>query len=123
MTPYEMLDLAQSSYATSAAYISIFIALLSAFLVAAYIVGNRLSKMQFLLANILYCTIQSITILTIYNFNTSANYWVHVMRSEALGSSETSNFAYFPETVAVVCVITVVLSVWFMWQSWAVKDD
>ena len=54
MTPYEMFDLAQSSYSTSAAYVSIFIALLSAYLVAAYIVGGRLSRAQFRLANSLW---------------------------------------------------------------------
>lgn len=118
MTPYEMLDLGQSSYSTSAAYISIFIALLSAYLVAAYIVGGRLSKAQFLLANSLYLVIQTLTILTIYNFNSSARFWGNLGRSDMPVSSESANVTYIPEAVALVLIITMLLSVWFMWKSW-----
>lgn len=118
MTPYEMLDLAQSSYATSAAYISIFIALLSAYLVAAYIVSARLSNAQFLLGNSLYLVIQTLTILTIYNFNSNARDWGNRGRSGVLGSSESATISYIPETVALVLIITMLLSVWFMWSSW-----
>lgn len=123
MTPYEMLDLAQSSYSTSAAYISIYIALLSAYLVAAYIVGGRLSKAQFLLANILYLVIQTLTILTIFNFNNTARYWAKVGRSGMAGSSESANISYIPEIVALVLVVTMLLSVWFMWQSWNIEAE
>jgi hypothetical protein len=123
MTPYEMLDLAQSSYSTSAAYISIFIALLSAYLVAAYIVGGRLSKAQFLLANSLYWAIQTLTILTIYNFNNSARYWGNLGRSDIPDSSESANVTYIPETVALVLIVTMLLSVWFMWKSWNPKAE
>ncbi len=117
MTPYEMLDLAQSSYSTSAAYISIFIALLSAYLVAAYIVGIRLSTTQFLLANSVYLVIQLLSILTIYNFNKSANLWVDRARADMNISGEGSNIAYIPETVALVLLVTMLLSAWFMWKS------
>ncbi|MEM8497473.1 MAG: hypothetical protein AAF542_05570 [Pseudomonadota bacterium] len=117
MTPYEMLDLAQSSYSTSAAYVSIYIALLSAYLVAAYIVGDRLSKAQFLLANSLYLVIQTLTILTIYNFNNTARNWVNLGRAEMLGTRENANVTYIPEMVTLVLIVTMLLSVWFMWNS------
>ena len=123
MTPYEMLDLGQSSYSTSAAYISIFIALLSAYLVAAYIVGRRLSKAQFLLANSLYLVIQTLTILTIYNFNSSARFWGNLGRSDMPVSSESANVTYIPEAVALVLITTMLLSVWFMWKSWNPKAE
>lgn len=123
MTPYEMLDLAQSSYSTSAAYVSIFIALLSAYLVAAYIVGGRLSKAQFLLANSLYFVIQTLTILTIFNFNSSARYWGIRGRTDIPVSSESVNVTYIPETVALVLIVTMLLSVWFMWKSWNPKAE
>ncbi|MFK8050823.1 MAG: hypothetical protein AB8B81_20525 [Halioglobus sp.] len=123
MTPYEMLDLAQSSYSTSAAYISIFIALLSAYLVAAYIAAGRLSKAQFLLGNSLYLVIQTLTILTIYNFNNTARYWGDRGRSDMPGASESANVTYIPETVALVLIVTMVLSVWFMWKSWSLEAE
>lgn len=123
MTPYEMLDLAQSSYSTSAAYISIFVALLSAYLVAAYIVGGRLGKAQFLLANSLYLVIQTLTILTIYNFNNTARYWGSRGRSDMPGSGESANVTYIPEIVALVLIVTMLLSVWFMWKSWSPKTE
>ena len=123
MTPYEMLDLAQSSYSTSGAYVSIFIALLSAYLVAAYFVGGRLSKTQFLLANSLYLVIQTLTILTIYNFNSTARYWGSLGRSETLDSSESANVTYIPEAVALVLIVTMLLSVWFMWKSRNLKTE
>lgn len=123
MTPYEMFDLAQSSYSTSAAYISIFIALLSAYLVAAYMVGGRLSKAQYLLANSLYLVIQILTTFTIYNFNNSARYWGSRGRSDMPVSSESANLTYIPETVALVLFVTMLLSVWFMWKSWNLKAE
>ncbi len=121
MTPYEMLDLGQSSYSTSVAYVSIFITLLSAYLVAAYIVAGRLSKAQFLLANSLYLVIQTLTILTIYNFNSSARFWGNLGRSNMPVSSESANVTYIPEAVALVLIVTMLLSVWFMWKSWNPK--
>jgi hypothetical protein len=123
MTPYEILDLGQSSYSTSAAYVSIFIALLSAYLVAAYIVAGRLSKAQFLLANSLYLVIQTLTILTIYNFNSSARFWGNLGRSDMPFSSESANVTYIPEAVALVLITTMLLSVWFMWKSWNPKAE
>ncbi len=123
MTPYEMLDLSQSSYSTSAAYVSIFIALLSAYLVAAYIVAGRLSKAQFLLANSLYLVIQTLTIITIYNFNSSARFWSSLGRSDMPVSNQSANVTYIPETVALVLIVTMLLSVWFMWKSWNLKAE
>jgi len=120
MTPYELLDLAQSSYSTSAAYISIFIALLSAYLVAAYMVGGQLSK--FSLANSLYLVIQTLTIVTIYNFNSAARAWSQLGRSTLPNASGNANSAYLPETVALVLMTTMLLSVWFMWQSRRLKN-
>ena len=122
MTPYELLDLAQSSYSTSAAYISIFIALLSAYLVAAYMVGGQLSKTQFSLANSLYLVIQTLTIVTIYNFNSAARAWSQLGRSTLPNPSGNANSAYLPETVALVLMTTMLLSVWFMWQSRRLKN-
>ncbi|MDB4450912.1 hypothetical protein N9121_01020 [Pseudomonadales bacterium] len=122
MTPFELLDLAQSSYSTSAAYISIFIALLSAYLVAAYMVGGQLSKTQFSLANSLYLVIQTLTIVTIYNFNSAARAWSHLGRSTLPDASRSANSAYLPETVALVLMTTMLLSVWFMWQSRRLKN-
>jgi hypothetical protein len=69
---FSLAELFYSAYTPSAAYISILVALLSAYLVAAYIVGGGLCKAQFLLANSLYLVIQTLTILTIYNFNNTA---------------------------------------------------
>ena len=117
MTAYEMLDLAQSSYSTSAAYISIFIALLSAYLVGSYIAGSRLSTAQFLLANGLYLVIQTLTILTIYNFNSTARYWGNRGRADMPLSGESADVTHIPEIVALVLVVTMLLSVWFMWKS------
>ena len=117
MTSYEMLDLAQSNYSTSAAYVSIFIALLSAYLVAAYIVGSRLSTAQFLLANSVYLVIQVLIIFTIYNFNKSANIWVDRGRPDTYVPGEGASLNYIPETVALVLLVTMLLSAWFMWQS------
>lgn len=123
MTTYEMLDLGQSNYSTSAAYVSIFIALLSAYLAAAYIVAGRLSKAQFLLANSLYLVIQTLTIITIYNFNSSARFWGNLGRSDIPVSSESANVTYIPEAVALVLMVTMLLSVWFMWKSWNPKAE
>ena len=117
MTSYEMLDLAQSNYSTSAAYVSIFIALLSAYLVAAYIVGSRLSTAQFLLANSVYLVIQVLIIFIIYNFNKSANIWVDRGRPDTYVPGEGASLNYIPETVALVLLVTMLLSAWFMWQS------
>lgn len=112
-----MLDLAQSNFSTSAAYLSIYIALLSGYLVAAYIVGSRLSKAQFLLANSVYLAIQVLGIFTIYNFNKSANYWVGRGRTDTNISGEGALVPYISEIVAIVLLVTMLLSAWFMWKS------
>jgi hypothetical protein len=123
MTTYEMLDLAQSNFSTSAAYLSIYIALLSGYLVAAYMVGSRLSKAQFLLANSVYLVIQVLSIFTIYNFNKSANSWVSRGRPDTNISGEGALVPYISEIVAIVLFFTMLLSAWFMWKSRNVEAD
>lgn len=117
MTPYEMFDLSQSNYSTMTAFVSAFTALLSAYLVAAYFVGGRLSKTQHLLANSLYLILQTLNIVTIYNFSSTARYWGIRGRLDMPISSGSVNLYYIPEAIALILFVTTLLSVWFMWKT------
>jgi len=55
MTEYEMTDIIMSRYAQMTEQASLYFALVSGYLITAYVVGSRLTRLQVTVINTLYC--------------------------------------------------------------------
>jgi hypothetical protein len=116
MTQYEALDLAQSAYGNSLAAYAVFVSIVSAYLATAYLVGSELSRVQVRLLTVLFLVVISVVIWAVSAYIS----WGSVFATTALGESfEQSAMApqsWVPALMAVIDVLAVAASVYFMWN-------
>jgi len=118
MTEYEMTDIIMSRYAQMTEQASLYFALVSGYLIAAYVVGSRLTRLQVTVINTLYC-LWTVGILAGY-INTvndtikleQAIRSVRVTRT-AVNISDSTSAAY---SFAIVQAIGIIASLVFMWS-------
>lgn len=115
MTAYEYLDLALSSQANSISLLSFGFALLSAYLIVAYVVGSKLTLIQVLAITLIYTfavffnlAAQVVAIIESTNYRLVAN-----------GMTDEINLRHFPNVAYLIIFIRVtiyLISLWFMWD-------
>jgi hypothetical protein len=72
MTEAEMLEIVQSMWGNYLSTMSIFISVISAYLIIAYMAGDKLTKAQMALVNVLMGIFCSIGIAAMHGYSTSA---------------------------------------------------
>ena len=125
MTPYELIDLAQSTYGNGTAAYGVFLTVVTAYLVTAYVVGAELSRYQVTVLTILFLLVTGILVFTISSYVFYGNHYSVLARAAALGAeAEGPTWApkqWFPAFLTIVNVTTVVASLSFMWKSRTAK--
>ena len=114
MTPYEYLDISQSNLSNSIAIVSLSIAVLSGYVVVAYMVGAKLTRTQVMLLNFNY-TLWSLYLLA-SGGAALANGLARIRKAtEMLGEtvSLVPYSIYFYYCIGLTLVLT---SLWFMWS-------
>jgi len=116
MTPYEALDLAQSTFSNSLATYAILLTLVSGYLLTAYMVGSDLTHVQVRLLTVLYLTVAAILIWSMSAYA----YWGDVFslqaRSAGVERSVMTPQSWLPAFLAIVNIGTVIGSMFFMWN-------
>ena len=118
MTEYEMTDIIMSRYAQMTEQASLYFALVSGYLITAYVVGSRLTRLQVTVINTLYC-LWTVGILGGYiNTVNDTIELEQVIRSvwattTAGNISDLTSAAY---SFAIVQTIGIIASLVFMWS-------
>jgi hypothetical protein len=118
MTEYEMTDIIMSRYAQMTEQASLYFALVSGYLITAYVVGSRLTRLQVTVINTLYC-LWTVGILGGYiNTVNDTIELEQVIRSvwattTAGNISDSTSAAY---SFAIVQTIGIIASLVFMWS-------
>ena len=89
MTPYEYADLAQSAFGNAASTFAVNLTILSAYLIAAYTVGDKLTRTQLAILNVLFVLSSAFTVFTIVGFASSG------VRFAALAYPEVVRDSFF----------------------------
>lgn len=90
-----------------------YVTILFAYIASIYLAGSKLSRLQYLIANVMYCLIMGWMILIIAASSSSANSWLELAAIPSDNSiTEVTNSA---RTAVMAFLLTslVVLSVWF----------
>ena len=118
MTEYEMTDIIMSRFGHMTDQASLYFALVSGYLITAYIVGARLTRLQVTVVNTLYC-LWTVGILGGY-INTVSD-TIELERAirgagatPAAGKISDSSFAAY--SFAIVQAIGIIASLIFMWS-------
>ncbi len=115
MTPYEALDLAQSTFSNSLAAYAILLTLVSGYLLTAYMVGAELTHVQVRILTLLFLIVAGILVWSMSAYA----YWGEVFSSQARPASVARSVmgpqTWLPAFLAIVNIGTVIASMFFMW--------
>jgi len=120
MTPYEYFDLAQGSLSNVTALVSLWVAILSGYVVVAYLVGARLTRAQVVMLNLNY-TIWSLFLLACGgNLIANGMTWENAAKTPEAPVLFVPQAIYFHYCIGILLLIT---SLWFMWSVRHTKTD
>ena len=120
MTASDWVEMYEMAFSTGVANLAVLITLMSGYLVAAYLVGKRLTRTQILVTNALYL----MSAFTIIGGSFSATLDMLIARKEMalqipqldfLNYAEV-NIYFWPSIVVIINSGLIVASLFFMWQ-------
>lgn len=106
MTRAEMLDQATANFELFSSTSEMFFALLFAYVVAMFIAGNQLTRVQYTLANAMYLLVTFGALSSAFSAATIANLWLD-------RAGMTSAAEWLPVTSTAVRATLVAISIWF----------
>jgi hypothetical protein len=116
MTAYEYMDLAYSAFSAAATIVSLLIAVLSGYLVVAYVIGSNLTRVQVTVLNAAY-SIWSIYLMLNGTINLSR------ARSYLISAAELDQQLSPPVPYIVHGYVSIGLLLWLtsLWFMWSVR--
>jgi len=115
MTAYELYDLILSQQAGIATVLGLYVSLLSAYLIVAFLAGERLTRSQTTMISIMFATIVSILVLQITGRAREISRMGAELESMAEASPATFP-AFVPYVAFTVLILGVLASLKFMWD-------
>jgi hypothetical protein len=114
MTAYEYMDLAYSGFSGAETVVSLWIAILSGYLVVAYAIGSKLTRLQVTVLNIAY-SVWSIY-LALSGTLSLIRARSYLMFAAELDPQLSSPVAYFVHGYVSISLLLWLTSLWFMWS-------
>ena len=116
MLPYEMIDLAQSTFSNSTAVYAVFLSLVSGYLVVGYLVGMELTKTQVTILTVLFLYATFILIWAQSAYVFWGGYYSELARGDRAEVVMFSPKMWMPAVIAVGNLLTVAACLFFMWN-------
>ena len=113
MTEYELADLLNSNGQALVETFAVFVSLMAAYLVAVYLVGDKLARSQLMIISCLYVVAGLFFIWTTLAFANRAIYYADAM--EALHPDQTYGAQPFARNIIVLAMLLgMIASLWFV---------
>ncbi|MEP6389408.1 MAG: hypothetical protein ABJ056_05755 [Halioglobus sp.] len=106
MTRAEMMEIIAHNTEMAHGMGDTFYTLLFAYIIAMFIAGRLLTRTQYVIANIMYVVVMTLTVFGLFNFSRQANAWVEY-------AGMHNGFGDFTLVVSALFAILVILSIWF----------
>ena len=116
MSPYELADLAQSNFSNSIAVFAVLLSVITAYLVAAYVIGAELTKSQVSVLTTLFLYAVAILIWSQSAYVYWGDYFSSLTRSDGVERGLYSPKTWLPAVVAIGNLLIVVACLFFMWN-------
>ena len=114
MTVYEYMDLVYSGFSMATVMVSLLVAVLSGYLVVAYVVGSNLTRIQVSVLNCAY------SIWTLYLILSGAVNLVrardHLLSASELDQQIVAPIAFMTHGYVSIALLLWLTSLWFMWD-------
>jgi hypothetical protein len=115
MTEAELMELVQALWANYLSTMGLFISVISAYLIIAYIAGARLTKQQAVLVNILMGVFTGFSVTAMHGFSVSATE-ATLLAVEMSAQRTKIGLTYVPELTLTVFPAIILASYKFMWD-------
>lgn len=115
MTQYELSDLAAIAMSNFLTTFTIFMSISTAYIVAAFVAGKRLSNYQVAIVNL--CFLIATGTMGILSFLIFQNFVLRIRASQALISTESVSVINFGWVVAALYSVLIVGCLAFMWHT------
>jgi hypothetical protein len=114
----EQIELTQSQLGLVQENLSVFLTLLSGYLIVAYLVAKSLTSVQVVILNFFYLVIMSLSLLAVF---TAHGVGIFRYGELLLLNSDTMSIEFWrvesQVILAAVLAIIVAVSIWFMWEA------
>ena len=122
MTEAELIGLSQEFWSHTISLLTVFITLLSGYLVVAYLVGKKLTFFQVSIVSVLYISLSSLVLFAVYAFTArateTAQLAMELTTQRTLGPTPSIAWG-----LLAICVCCTVASLIFMWNIRHSKGD
>jgi hypothetical protein len=115
MTEAELMELVQALWANYLSTMALFISVISAYLIIAYIAGTRLTRQQAVLVNILMGVFTGFSVTAMHGFSVSATE-ATLLAVEMSAQRTKIGLTYVPELTLTVFPAIILASYKFMWD-------
>lgn len=122
MTEYELVDNAMSYFNAALTAFGMYITVISGYVIAAFVAGERLNSAQVWIVNVLFvCTASAFTIATVACYSRMSMYAVRMLELDPNRAS--TNTEYAAGSIAVIQILGIAACLYFMWSSRQAKAE
>ena len=116
MTEYELVDNALTYYNSAMAAFAMYITVLSGYVIAAFVAGERLNRAQVSIVNALFvCITVFLTIGTVACYSRTSEYAIRLLEFDPNRAARFNEFV--PMYIGVIQILGIVSCLYFMWSS------
>jgi hypothetical protein len=115
MTEYELTDAINSSMSVYASTFTLYLTVISAYLIAGFMAGDRLSKQQFIIISVLFFFASGLTVFALYGAGARITYAADALRLADAENPIKFN-AMFNYVLAAICTLGIIASFKFWWD-------
>ena len=122
MTEYELTDAINSTMSVYASSFTLYLTIISAYLIAGFVAGDRLNSQQFLIISVLFFFASGLTVFAMFGAGTRIAY-----AADALRLADVENPIRFKSSfnyaLATICTLGIMASFKFWWDIRHPKTD
>ena len=115
LTEYELTDVINSSMNVCASTFTLYLTVISAYLIAGFMAGDRLSKQQFIIISVLFFFASGLTVFAMFGVGTRIAYAADALRL-ADAENPIKFKTMFNYTLTTISMLGVIASFKFMWD-------
>ena len=116
MTEYELVDNALTYYNSAMAAFAMYITVLSGYVIAAFVAGERLNRAQVSIVNALFvCITAFLTFGTVACYSRTSEYAIRLLEFDPNRAARFNEFV--PMYIGVIQILGIVFCLYFMWSS------
>ena len=123
MTEYELVDNTMTYFNSALTAFGMYITVLSAYVIAAFVAGKRLNSAQVSIVNVLFvCSAGNFTLGTVACYSWTYEYSIRLLELDPNRASSIDLNEFVAMYIGVIQILGIVACLYFMWNSRHTKE-